>query len=491
MSTSLVWFRLDLRLTDNPALAAAVARGRPVVPVYIWAPEAESPWAPGPAARCWLYFSLIALDRALRGRGSRLVVRRGDDPAHILRELARETGADAVYWNRRYEPGLVAQEAGVEDALREIGVRATKFNSALLHEPERVWTAAGTPFKVFSAFWNCCLAGLDPPTPTPPPARIPAPRSWPKSLPVGELGLITPELQSWATRVASWPPGEAGAVSRLNGFLEAGLERYDKDRDRIDLPGTSRLSPHLHFGELGPRQVWHAVRARMEKHTGAPKSWCRSRFLIELGWREFAHYVLHHNPHAPETPLRQNLSQQAWRVDDKLLTAWQAGQTGYPIVDAAMRELQATGWIHNRLRMIVASFLVKDLLIPWQLGAQWFWRHLIDADLANNTLGWQWSAGCGVDSLPFTRVFNPVLQGERHDPLGRYVRRWCPELAGLPARWIHKPWQAPASVLSNAGVVLGRTYPQPVVDHRTACLRALALYSRTRRHGSTVDMPGG
>lgn len=486
MSTSLVWFRLDLRLADNPALAAAIARGKPVVPVYVWAPEAESPWAPGPAARCWLHFSLVALDRALRKCGSRLVIRQGE-PARVLRELAKETGADAVYWNRRYEPALVAQEAAVEHALCEIGVRATKFNSALLHEPEHVSTVAGSPFKVFTAFWNRCLAGADPPIPIPPPARIPAPRSWPRSLPIAELGLITSELQTLATHVASWAPGEAGAVSRLNGFLESGLERYDKDRDRVDLPSTSRLSPHLHFGELGPRQVWHAVRARMKKHIGAQKSWRRSRFLTELGWREFAHYVLNHNPHAPGTPLRQNLAQQAWRVEDKLLSAWQAGQTGYPIVDAAMRELQTTGWIHNRLRMIVASFLVKDLMIPWQLGARWFWLHLIDADLANNTLGWQWCAGCGVDALPFTRVFNPILQGERHDPLGQYVRKWCPELAALPARWIHKPWLAPVSVLSDAGVVLGRMYPRPVVDHRAARLRTLALYSRARRRSGTTD----
>lgn len=471
--TTLLWFRLDLRLTDNPALLAAVHRGRPVIPVFIWSPEEEGHWEPGAASRWWLHQSLTQLDASLRERGSRLIVRRGPTLPTIC-ALLKESDATAVYWDRRYEPAVIDRDRHVKTALHEEGRIAESFNSSLLFEPWTVRTKPDQPYQVFSAFWKACQALQEPEPPQPAPQEITSPRRWPATLPLKELGL-EPAID-WAGGLrSSWHPGEAGALEALSRFLDEGLSEYSTARDHPDRVGTSRLSAHLHFGEIGPRQVWSAVRGT--QHSRSESEQC---YLRELGWREFAHHLLFHFAHTPEKPLQESFADFPWEPDPKRLRAWQRGRTGYPIVDAGMRELWQTGWMHNRVRMIVASFLVKDLLIPWLEGAAWFWDTLVDADLANNTLGWQWTAGCGADAAPFFRIFNPVNQGEKFDPYGDYVRRWVPELHRLPREWVHKPWEAPAHVLADAGVELGRLYPQPIVDHRKARARALVAVQRIK-----------
>ncbi len=484
----IAWFRLDLRLADNPALAAAVTTaGRAgVIPVFNWAPDEEAPFAPGAASRVWLHDSLTALAAALTERGSRLVLRVGPSLKTLL-ELAKQTGARGVFWNRRYEPEVAARDARVDAALRARGLAtATKLglpSANLLWEPEALTTRAGQPFRMFTPFWRACRA-QPPPLPAPAPRQLPSPRQWPASVPLAALGL-RPKIGWDAGLRAAWSPGEASARASLKRFVGRDLPQYPEGRNRPDLDVSSRLSPHLHFGELGPRAVWSAVESAAERSAGQRSQGQRGGgerspidpwpFLRELAWREFAYHLLHHFPHSTEAPLRPQFLRFPW-APASAAGAWRRGQTGYPLVDAGMRELWATGFLPNRVRMVVASFLVKHLLVRWQEGARHFWDTLIDADLANNTLGWQWCAGSGVDAAPYFRIFNPVLQGTTFDPLGVYVRRWVPELATLPPRFIHAPWLAPPDVLASAGVVLGRTYPRPIVDHRWARARALAAF---------------
>ena len=477
-AASLLWLRLDLRLADNPALHAAMKRGA-VVPVFIWAPDEEGDWPPGGASKWWLHQSLAALDERLRAAGSRLVIRRGPS-LETLMSLRKETGAVAVFWNRRYEPAAIARDAKIKEALRAAGLEAESHNAALLHEPWTIQNQSGKPFQVFTAFWRHCLTKPDPAEPLPEPREVPAPAKWPKSLPLEELEL-EPRI-NWAEGLrAAWHPGEEGARERLQRFLDAAFQNYSKDRNRPDLAGTSRLSPHLHFGEISPRQIWDGLRRMAKKRGPSTAEWRCSQFLAEVGWRQFAHHLLYHFPHTATEPLRAEFKKFPWRHEPALLSAWQKGRTGYPIVDAGMRELWSTGWMHNRVRMIVASFLVKDLLISWREGARWFWDTLVDADLAQNTLGWQWTAGCGADAAPYFRVFNPVSQGERFDPRGDYVRRWCPELARLPDNWLHRPWEAPADITARAGIKPGNTYPEPIVRHAIAREVALEAFARLKR----------
>jgi len=479
ISPSIVWFRLDLRLADNPALQAAVQRGGPIIPVFIHAPDEEAPWPPGGASRWWLHQSLSALEAGLHVAGSKLAFRRGPSLA-TLRDLVNETGAGAVFWNRRYEPAVVARDATILERLLARGLEAESFNGSMLHEPGTIRNQSGKPFQVFTPFWRHCLTQAVPARPLPAPHKLIAPLRWPRSLPLAALEL-EPRIK-WAEGMRTvWSPGAAGAHALLKRFLKDAVSNYAEDRKRPDRAGTSRLSPYLHFGEITPRQVWQAARRHAEAKRIPETEWRAWQFLTEIGWREFAHHLLHHFPHTPAEPLRADFKKFPWRRDTRLLKAWQQGRTGYPLVDAGMRELWATGWMHNRVRMIVASFLVKDLLLSWTEGARWFWDTLVDADLAQNTLGWQWTAGCGADAAPYFRVFNPVSQGEKFDPQGDYVRRWCPELAKLPDKWLHQPWAAPSEILARTGLQLGRDYPAPIVNHALARKAALEVFVGIKR----------
>ena len=474
---SLLWFRQDLRLADNPALTAAAQAGGPLACVYLLDDETPGAWAPGGASRWWLHHALAALDAALRERGNRLLLRRGR-AAEAIPALARETGAGAVFWNRCYEPFAVARDTALKSALQAAGHRVETSNAALLLEPWQVKTGGGEPFRVFTPFWRALQGLYEDAAPSPAPGRLPPPAALAGER-LDDWGLL-PTRPDWAGGLrAAWSPGEAGAGARLGDFLAGALATYPVERDRPDLAGTSRLSPHLHFGEIGPRQVWHATRHAVAA-AGRGEA-AAQKFLSELAWREFAHHLLFHFPSLPEANWRSAFDRVAWRDDPVALAAWQRGRTGYPIVDAGLRELWTTGWMHNRVRMIVASFLIKDLLLDWRQGEAWFWDTLVDADLANNAASWQWVAGSGADAAPYFRVFNPVLQGERFDPEGSYVRRWLPALAKLPKQVIHRPWEAEPALLRAAGVTLGRDYPERLVAHDTARLRALAAFKAVKQ----------
>lgn len=469
---AIVWFREDLRLADHPALHAAASAGA-VVPAYIWSPGEEGEWAQGAASRVWLHHSLTALDASLRAVGSRLIVRRGA-ALEALRDLARETGADAVHWNRRYTPPSVERHKAVKTGLAEAGLRVESHKGALLFEPWEIATKQDDPYRVFTPFWKVCVGRLEPAEPLHAPKQLAAPDAWPESESIDALGLLP--TTGWDAGIQEfWRPGEAAGLERLREFLDGPVMDYAHARDEPAVDGTSLMSPYLHFGEIGPGTIWHETRKAHPRGKGA------EAFLRELGWREFAHHVLFHFPYTANKPMRPEFEAFPWEKNADALAAWQAGRTGYPIVDAGMRQLWRVGWMHNRVRMIAASFLVKDLRVHWLEGARWFWDTLVDADLPNNTMGWQWTAGCGADAAPYFRVFNPVLQGEKFDPRGEYVRAWIPELAKLPAKWIHRPWEAPADVIAGAGVVLGETYPAPIVDHAAARDRALEAFGRIKK----------
>ena len=474
----LLWFRRDLRLADNRALAAALRSGKPVVPVFLWAPEEEGAWRPGPASCWWLHQSLEALDAELRRRGSRLIIRAGSG-REALSALAGSMRVQEIFANESVEPVLRMQDEHLAALLAAGGVRLHLHPAALLHEPKAFLSSQGKPYQVFTPFWRSLQHRLEIVPELPAPPGMPAPAQWPDTLPLAALAL-EPRVD-WASGIrAAWTPGEAGAWARVHRFVEEGLPDYPEGRDRPDRSDTSRLSPHLHFGEISPHAVWRTVQAQTALHPEDGRIQAAESFLRQLAWREFAHHVLAHFPHTPEQPLRGAFAAFAWQQEAGMLRAWQRGRTGYPIVDAGMRELWSTGWMHNRVRMIAASFLTKDLLRPWQEGAAWFWHTLVDADLANNTFGWQWVAGCGADAAPYFRIFNPVLQGEKFDPEGEYVRRWIPELARLPAKWIHRPWESPDAARNAAGVRLGESYPLPVVNHAEARSGALAAYAAIR-----------
>ncbi len=461
MSVALVWFRNDLRLGDNPALTAALKAGHAIVPIYVLDDETAGLRPLGAASRWWLHHSLKALDESLRALGSHLVLKRGT-AEKIIPALAADCGASAIYWNRNYEEGARLRDGRLKETFSKAGVKPESFKANLLFEPWEVTTHAGSPFKVFTPFWKACRTSESPAKPLPAPRRI-AP---PTHLPAGEelaTWRLLPTKPDWAGGMrATWHPGECSALMRLHDFLDHFIERYPRDRDLPAVEGTSRLSPHLAFGEISPRQIWHACMSR-ERNAAVEK------FLSELGWREFAYHLIFHFGDLARRNFRSEFDVFEWANDQSSVEAWQKGRTGYPIVDAGMRELWTTGWMHNRVRMIVASFLTKDLLVDWRIGERWFWDTLVDADPANNATGWQWVAGCGADAAPFFRVFNPVLQGEKFDPQGDYVRRWIPELSHLPASDIHKPWAAASPPSSG-------TYPQRIVDHGTARDRALAIY---------------
>lgn len=460
----LVWFRQDLRLADNPALAAAAKDG-PVIPVFILDDETSGTWKTGAAARWWLHRSLDALGANLAKQGSKLILRRGKAD-RVIDDLIGETKAEAVYWNRLYEPRAVARDTRIKSSWDERGLKVRSFNASLLVEPWTVKTGADGPYRVFTPFWRAATSLIEDATPLPAPRRLDAPPKWPRTEALTAWNLL-PSKPNWAQGFDSvWSPGEAGARKRLTAFIDHSLEDYADQRDRPDTSSTSRLSPHLHWGEISPRQIWRTVQAANEGSANAQRH--AAKFMSELGWREFSHHLLYHFPTLPENNFRPMFDSFPWDDNEGAFKAWTRGRTGYPIVDAGMRELWATGYMHNRVRMVAASFLIKHLLIPWQRGQAWFWDTLVDADLANNAASWQWVAGSGADAAPYFRIFNPVIQGEKFDPDGVYVRRWVPELKDCEPRLIHRPWQS-----SNFAAL---AYDYPIVDHDRARTRALAAY---------------
>ena len=468
MSVALIWFRHDLRLQDNPALQAAIDAGHEPVPVYVHAPSEEGAWAPGAASNAWLHRSLAALDADLRGRGSLLVIRAGPS-ATTLQQLVQETGAEAVYWNRKYEPATQLRDAAIKRQLRESGIAAESHNGSLLFEPWELATQQGGPYKVFTPYWRNALTRW----------KLPALSAAPRILPLPRVsGMALEQLQlrpalAWDSGFwQHWQPGEQGAHEALEVFVDGALHGYRQERDRPDRVGTSLLSPHLHFGEIAP---WR-IAALLEQHRSASTDADIDGHLRQLGWRDFSYHLLHHFPHTSERNLNPRFDQFAWAsTDPEALRAWQQGRTGIPIIDAGMRELWVTGYMHNRVRMLVASFLCKHLRMHWLEGARWFWDTLVDADLANNSMGWQWVAGTGADAAPYFRIFNPVTQAQKFDPEARYITRWLPELAALPLKARFAPWLFPAAVAA-----LAPTYPrQPLVDLASGRDAALAAYKRT------------
>jgi deoxyribodipyrimidine photo-lyase len=467
MNTALVLFRRDLRVADNPALGAACAAHARVLPVFIHAPDDDGEWTAGAASRWWLHHSLAALERELRANGGGLHLRRGD-PLEVLRELIRHSAASAVYWNRRYEPAAIAHDTRIRSALQAEGVAVHSHNAALWCEPWQLATRQGEPYRVFTPYWRSLRPQLQAVEPLPAP-RLPGWRELPDGLSLDALGLL-PRI-AWAGGLAeSWRPGEAGARELLDIFADDALGDYAHARDLPARHGTSRLSPHLHFGEISPRQI-HFALDRRARATDAKRRPDLEPYLRELGWREFAHHLLYHFPHTPTDNFNPRFDGFPWApTDQAVLQRWQRGRTGIPLVDAGMRELWHTGWMHNRVRMVVASFLTKNLRQHWRHGARWFWDTLVDADLASNTLGWQWVAGCGADAAPYFRVFNPVIQSKKFDPDGTYLRRWLPELADAPASVLHEPWKDEA-LLRRCG------YPAPMVDLAQSRQQALDAYA--------------
>ncbi|MDO9317436.1 MAG: deoxyribodipyrimidine photo-lyase [Gammaproteobacteria bacterium] len=468
-STTIVWFRQDLRLSDNPALSAAAEHGS-VLPVYILDDIHSGEWTMGGASRWWLHHSLQRLNESLQRR---LLVLRGD-PLQLLPALAQQSGASAVHWNRCYEPWRIQRDSLLKEHLQGASVTVHSHNSALLWEPWLVLKSDQTPYQMFTPYYRRgCLNAVAPRLPLPVPVSL----ALQETTGAGAAGIealqLLPTIPWDRTMVATWQIGEQAAQRRLQDFLDTGLVGYREGRNIPQRPNVSRLSPHLHFGEVSPQQVWaQAQQAGLEQHAEDDLD-C---FLSELGWREFSTYLLYHRPSLTRENLQRRFDRFPWGDDRALLQAWQRGATGYPLVDAGMRELWQTGYMHNRVRMVAGSFLVKNLLTHWHRGEDWFWDCLVDADLASNSASWQWIAGCGADAAPYFRVFNPVTQSEKFDPQGVYIRRYVPELARMPDKYLHDPSSAPGAVLSAAGVVLGREYPRAIVDLKESRERALAAF---------------
>jgi len=464
--TAIAWLRTDLRLADNPALHAAVQAGERAIALYI---HETTPGVrpPGAAARWWIHHSLVSLGAALAERGIELLVLEGD--AHVvIPQVVASSGASAVFWNRRYAPGERMADAAIKDALHEKGIKADSFAANVLVEPWEITTKQGKPYSVYTPFWKTL-------------------RDMPMAQPLGPIPKGTPiradEADSayrepkWAGKLGQhWQIGEDGAQAALHRFLDERLDDYSVGRDFPRLDATSTLSAHLRHGEISPRQVWAAAQA--VAHAEPERQAAVDKFLSELAWRDFNYHQLYHRPDITTVPMQPKFAGIEWRAAQDDLRAWQRGQTGLPIVDAGMRQMWETGYMQNRVRMLTASLLCKNLLIDWRLGEQWFWDCLVDADIANNPGNWQWVAGSGMDASPFFRIFNPVTQGERFDDAGEYVRRWVPELARMPDEWVHEPSAAPAEVLRAAGVVIGETYPAPIVDLKLSRVRALKASKR-------------
>ena len=480
---TLVWLDDDLRLTDHPALRAAAREAEAVLPVYLDSRPTEKRTR-GAAARWWRHHALKNLEARLEERGGPPELRGGEDPPEALLPHAQAVGADHVRWIRRYEPGARRRDDRVRKALRAEGISVTEHRSYLLHEPEEeIRTTSGTPYLVFTYFWKSFRQAIDPGPPLEAPDGLPAPEEVPRSASLDELELL-PDRDWTEGLAAAWTPSESGAQRRIDELLSSTLAAYETDRDHLDRNGTSRLSPHLTHGTCSVRQIWHAVQKRVERQTETPVDPSDGKktdlapsaasFLRQVGWREFAYHVLVHHPETRRKPLKEKFRSFPWKENDDHLKAWQRGRTGYPVVDAAMHQLWRTGWMHNRARMIVASFLTKDLLQPWQAGEAWFWDTLVDADPANNVLGWQWAAGCGADAQPFFRIFNPLTQSRTFDPEGRYIAEYVPALTGIAPEARHAPRSDAPEAFDDLD------YPEPIVDHARARDRALEAYETVR-----------
>lgn len=471
ISTTLVWFRKDLRLGDNRALMAAIQSGQPVIAAYIREPQDADTGPLGAAQAWWLHHSLKSLANDLEKLGSRLILRSGP-AADVLDTLINETGANTVHWNRRYDPAGMAIDTQIKTRLRQAGLTAHSHSGFLLHEPSQVKTGTGGSYRVYTPFWRAIERAGDPPPPLAAPDTIKTPEIWPDSEPLESWNLL-PTKPNWAKTFAEiWSPGENGAQQRLQHFIKHGLKGYRRQRDFPAADSTSQLSAHLALGEISPAQIWHGTIDLPD----AIESEDIVHFRKELVWRDFSYHLLFHFPALRSENWNAKFDSFPWVKNQTRLQAWQQGRTGYPIVDAGMRQLWQHGTMHNRVRMIAASFLIKDLMIDWREGEAWFRDTLLDADPASNAASWQWVAGSGADASPFFRIFNPITQGEKFDPDGDYIRQFVPELAKLPNSLIHRPFEAPAPILAKAGIVLGSTYPEPIVDHKHAREEALAAY---------------
>ncbi len=465
----IVWFRKDLRISDNPAFSQANQVGQ-IIPVYILDEHGADDFKMGISSRWWLHESLQSLSKSLDGN---LQVFKGHS-LEILEMIIKKTGATAVYWNRCYEPWTIARDTKIKKSLLGQDIDAQSFNASLLWEPHEIVKSDGTPYKVFTPFFkNGCL-------------KAPAPReiiSTPRNMDIFKknLGVDIDDLKLLDKQVDKrlanyWKPGEKRAIELLKKFIKDGLSDYKEGRNFPEREVTSRLSPYLHFGEISPNQMWYLVQDLGYEHASRENV---QTFLTELGWREFAYNVLYFNPDVPRKNLDKKFDKVSWHYDKKHLEAWTQGQTGYPIIDAAMRELQETGFMHNRMRMVVASFLVKNLMIHWHHGEDLFWDLLVDADLASNSFNWQWVAGSGYDAAPYFRIFNPILQAKKFDAQAEYIKRWVPELAKLPLKNIFEPYLAPAIILESSGVVLGKNYPKPIIDIKKSSKDALEMFKKS------------
>tara|TARA_B110000090_G_scaffold209550_1_gene266512 strand:- start:1485 stop:2912 length:1428 start_codon:yes stop_codon:yes gene_type:complete len=469
-NTVIMWFRQDLRLSDNPALLNAIQQGR-VLPVFIL--DEGNDWSIGGASRWWLHHSLLALNESLQGN---LWILRGD-AAELLLQLAREHSASHAFWNRCYEPSIIRRDSLIKEQLTADGITATSSNGSLIWEPWENLKQDGTPYKIFTPFYKYAIANNPPAAPSPAAnANFDTVKCLQGKNRIDDLNLL-PEI-NWYEQIASqWQPGELGARQRLQNFTENGLYDYRDGRDYPAKRSVSMLSPHLHFGEISPREAASVVKQAGDIDSNEEQA---AHFIRELAWREFSYYTLYHFPHICQQNMKSQFDRFPWVKDQKSLCLWQQGQTGFPLVDAGMRELWQTGTMHNRVRMIVGSFLVKNLMIHWLEGARWFWDCLLDADLANNSCSWQWVAGSGADAAPYFRIFNPVTQSTKFDPEGSYIRKYVPELNGLSNKAIHDPSSAAASELEKAGVILGEHYPRAIVDLKESRVRALDAYKALR-----------
>lgn len=466
---SIFWFRQDLRLSDNPGLLAAVADGN-VLLIYIFDEQLPGKREMGAASKWWLHHSLCNLNESL---DNKLNIYQGCSE-QILADLVSKYNISNVYWNRCYEPWHIKRDKQIKSSLKQNNINCETFNGSLLWEPWQILKKDETYYKVFTPYYkNGCLSALPPRNPLAKPKKISAFND--SSLKVADLNLL-PDIKWYTTIEDTWDVGEQAATKKLQKFLKNGIKDYKIGRDVPSKKSTSRLSPHLHFGEISPNQAWHAVKKlSMDKEVNINNV---ENYLTELAWREFGYYLLYHFPTLPHDNFQAKFNNFSWRNSKRLLTAWQKGLTGFPLVDAGMRELWQTGYMHNRVRMVVASFLVKNLRIHWQQGETWFWDCLLDADLANNCAGWQWVAGSGADAAPYFRIFNPTTQGEKFDANGEYTKKFVPELSKMPNKYLFKPSEAPAEILEQAGVKIGKTYPTPIIDLKQSREDALQEFKR-------------